>query len=272
VSAADAYTEREGSVMQEYEDFTVEYRDASHRYFLHHGDERRPVPSVTSILKVLDKGALLRWAEAKGAEGAARLARLGELEGVPDEEAIDVVRLFGFGADAARDSGASRGSLVHHMQQSYIDTGLPPKLSDFDPEYRGYVQGYCRWLVDASPEPVCCERIVGSHKHGYAGTLDMAAVVTLVDATGRRRGLALADIKTNARAAVYPEHWLQLLGYRTAWEESTGTDVDGLVVVALGPGGLCRPSLVTASAIEWLNVLNAYRAMETVKRLMKDEQ
>ncbi len=63
-----AYTERDGSEFYEYPNLTVEYRDASHRYWLHHGDARQAAVSVTSALKVLDKPNLRKWIEDRGAE------------------------------------------------------------------------------------------------------------------------------------------------------------------------------------------------------------
>ena len=74
---------------------TVEYRDASHRYWTHVGDVRQAVVSVTSALKVLDKPALLKWAEAAGAEGAVRLERDGMLTDVDPSQVIDIVRING---------------------------------------------------------------------------------------------------------------------------------------------------------------------------------
>src|SRR5437899_2955441 len=100
------YEQRDGSEFQEYERFTVEYRDASHRYWIHADGERLPAISVTSALKVLDKPSLKRWIEDCGAAGAIQLERAGELMGVPPAEVGDLVRLHKVGADAKRDAGA----------------------------------------------------------------------------------------------------------------------------------------------------------------------
>src|ERR1700733_10404659 len=94
------YAERDGSEIQHYDTFDVEYRDASHRYWLHHDGERTPAVSVTSALNVLDKPALLSWAESCGVEGALILERRGELKDVDPKAAVDIVRINGLGKDA----------------------------------------------------------------------------------------------------------------------------------------------------------------------------
>ena len=123
------YAEREGSEITEYPDFSVEFREASHAYWIHSADERLRVPSVTGVLKVLDRPALLHWAERAGAEGAARLAQMGELRDVDPTEAIHLVRLHKLGMDAKRDAGADRGTIVHRVLEVYGREGTVPDLA-----------------------------------------------------------------------------------------------------------------------------------------------
>ena len=110
---------------------TVEYRDASHRYWVHYENQRTAAVSVTSALKVLDKPALLSWAEAAGAEGAVRLERAGELRDVDPSEAIRIVRINGMGMDAKRDAGADRGTAVHRVLEFWARENEVPDLADF---------------------------------------------------------------------------------------------------------------------------------------------
>ena len=112
------YAERDGSEIQHYETFSVEYRDASHRYWIHVDGERNPAVSVTAVLGVLDKPALLSWAEACGAEGALILERRGELRNVDPKVAIDIVRINGLGKDAKRDA-RRESKLPHHKIRTY---------------------------------------------------------------------------------------------------------------------------------------------------------
>jgi hypothetical protein len=252
--------EREGSEFTRYEGYAVEFREASHRYWLVRGQERIPAVSVTAALKVIAKPQLVPWAERMGCEGALRLERAGSLvypDGgrVPVTEAITIVRQTGQGADAKRETGGDRGTALHVAQRTYFELGTIPKLSDFDPEHRGYVQGYCKWLLRDRPEPVLVERPVGSIKHAYAGQLDSLAKI-------KGRHIVL-DLKTSART--YVEQHLQLAGYMNAVEECMPDQpLDAGMVVLLSRGGRFTTHPCRADAKHFLRVLACYRAVRQV--------
>src|SRR5438105_3965915 len=130
--------ERDGSEFQAYDAFTVEYRDASHRYWIHRDGERTPATAVTSILKVLDRPQLTKWLVAQAAAGED--------------------------AEEKRDLAADRGTAVHRVLELWATEQKVPNLSDFAEEVRGYVQGLSRWLVTMRPEPSSVERFVASVK------------------------------------------------------------------------------------------------------------
>lgn len=247
------YTERDGSEFEAYENLTVEYRDASHRYWLHFGGERVSAISVTSALKVLDKPALLSWAEACGAEGAAFLAANGELEGIPAREAIYRVRMHKLGMDAKRDAGADRGTAVHTVLELWARERRVPKLADFPAEIRGYVQGLCAFLLDADPKASSVERFVGSIEHTYAGRLDMRAEIDGRD--------CVVDLKTNPRGRVYEEAHLQARAYALADVECGNPEPDGIVIVAVGEDGGFEMVECEAEAGDFLNVLRTSRSL-----------
>ncbi len=251
------YTERDGSEFAVYPDLTVEYRDSSHRYWLIADGERTPAVSVTSALKVLDKPALLAWSEACGAEGAALLAARGELEDVPADEVIGLVRLHKLGMDAKRDAGADRGTAVHTVLELWAREREVPLLGDFPAEVRGYVQGLCAWLVTAQPKPSSVERFVGSREHGYAGRLDMRATLDGRD--------CIVDLKTNPRGRVYDEAHLQARAYAIADRECGQPDPEGILIVAVGEHGGFEAVECMAEAGDWLNVLGAHRSMTRLR-------
>ncbi|MGH3609954.1 MAG: hypothetical protein ACRDRD_17985 [Pseudonocardiaceae bacterium] len=251
------YAERDGSEFQEYEGLTVEYRDASHRYWLHHGEGRVAAVSVTSVLKVLDKPALLAWAEACGAAGAAQLAAAGELDGVLPSEAIDRVRLHKLGMDAKRDAGADRGTAVHNVLELWAREHEVPDLADFPAEVRGYVQGLCAWLLATRPQPSSMERFVGSVTHTYAGRLDLRATLDGRD--------CIVDLKTNPRGRVYDEAHLQSRAYALADVECGSEPPEGIVIVAVGEHGGFEMVECEAEAGDWLNVLGTYRSLSRLR-------
>jgi genome maintenance exonuclease 1 len=256
---------KEGSEFTSYAGFRVEYRDASHRYWLIKDGKREPAVSVTSALKVLDKPALLGWAERMGAEGALWLEREGGLtypngDEIPISEAIKEVRSQGLGADAKRDAGGDRGNALHEAQRIYCETGTVPNVGDFDPEHRGYVSGYCAWLLRDEPEPIFTERVVGSVEHSYAGRVDMLAKIK-----GR---IVLPDLKTAGRA--YPEQHLQVGGYMGALAEcSPEIEVDEGMILLVGADGsfATHPCLVMPG--DFLAVLACHRTMVHVRNMLR---
>lgn len=253
-----AYTEREGSTFTEYPGFTVEFRESSHRYWLMADGKRTPAVSVTSALKVLDRPALLYWAERCGAEGAINLDRSGGIpEDEPLENVLQLVRSHGFGMDAKRDAGADRGTAIHNVLELYVTEGQIAKASEFDPSVRGYVQGLCRWLLATEPQPTAVEQIVGSVKHGYAGRLDFRGLV------GERD--LLVDLKTSPKARVYPEAHLQAAAYMLALEECGLAPVDGAMVLAVGEDGSFATADVCAEPQDWLAVLACHRTVSRVR-------
>lgn len=251
--------EREGSVFTTYQDVTFEYRDASHRYWCHKDNERTPVISVTSALKVLDKPALIGWAERMGVEGALRLERAGALRDISVEDALGVVRREGEGADAKRDAGADRGQAIHDVLQQYVEHGTLPTVGDFHPQVRGYVQGLCKWLLQAKPEPIMWEAVVGSVTHGYAGRFDLLATID-----GQR---TLVDLKTSK--GIFTEHHLQVAAYCKALEECGVEPAMRSLVLAVSEDGEFTTAVCCAEPSHFLAVLNCHRAVSAVRASAK---
>lgn len=225
------YAERAGSEFECYANgLTVEYRDASHRYWLHHDGERIPASSVTTILRVLDKPQLNTW-------------RVNQA-------------LAGVDPDEAAKEAADRGTAVHKVLEHWGRDQTVPSLTDFSEDVQGYVQGLCRWLLTEGPRPSSVERFVGSLEHGYAGRLDMRA-----ELHGRD---CLVDLKTNRNGRVYDEAHLQARAYAMAEVECGNAAPEGIVIVAVGESGSFEMVECEAEASDWLAIVACHR---TVKRI-----
>ena len=254
----------------EYDGFKVQYKDASHRYWLLTEDDvcgpgsmevRTPAISVTSVLGILDKPNLRRWYGTQDATATLQLEREGKLEGVDTEQAVHIMRERGFGAEAKRDAGASRGTAVHDALQAYCESGKIPKLADYSDEVRPYVQGLCGWLLEASPEPIMTEQIIGSPKHGFAGRFDL-----LCNIRGVR---SLCDLKTSGGAGKYPEAHIQLAGYELAFPECQIPEVDQRFVIEVSDKGEFRAVPGAAGEDQFLSVLYAHKAVAKTKAAIK---
>jgi hypothetical protein len=265
MSATEAYDTREGSEITNYPDFAVEYREKSHRYWLLQESKRRSVPSVTGATKVLDKVALIPWAERMGAEGALRLERDGQLHGVQVEDAIYRVRELDEGAEAIRNAGAKRGTAIHDALRIYCQDGYPPRLGNFDEDVREYVSALCRWLLDVEPEPVLSEQVVGSVVHGYAGRFDLLAKIDGV--------LTAIDLKTSkGKARVFREAHVQVAGYEIAMAECGLPAHEQTLIVALGEDGSIdsKPSVGTPE--QFLSVLDCSRQMKELEATLRKHE
>lgn len=169
------------------------------------------VPGVTTILKALPKDALINWAANATAEAALnRWTELGKLAPAARLKEMQGARY------ADRDAAANRGTQVHALAERLVKdeaVAVPPELE-------GHVQSYVKFLDEFDVNPILVEAVVMSHKHGYAGTLDLVAELLdpddpEPDPAKRRRVTWLLDIKTG-RSGVFGETALQLAGYRYA--------------------------------------------------------
>ena len=201
-------------------------------------------PSVTTILGVLNKPALVPWSARTAAEYV--VDNWQTLHDVYDHTrdataraaVVDLVK----GAPARqRDARALDGSRVHDMAES-LAAGAD--LSGIPADMRSWAEGLARWMDDWQPEFHACEFQVFSRTGRYAGTCDFIARIPAID----RDGLVIGDYKTsrpNPRTGhgIYPEVALQLAAYRFGeWMAGDAgvaepiPAVSGAVAVNIGPG------------------------------------
>lgn len=162
-----------------------------------------PVPGVTSILGVLDKPAIPRWAARTVAEhvadnpvGVETLRAMGRdtmvkaLSGVPWER---------------RDAAADRGTTFHALAERIV-AGEEVDVPD---SQVGLVESALEFMEAWEIVPVLTEAPVASREHRYAGTLDLIAGYRRPD-TGAI-GVGIFDWKSGK--AIYPRFALQLAAY-----------------------------------------------------------
>lgn len=178
-------------------------RDAKHRYTWNDGTTvYSPLPSVTTIVRVLDKsGPLVGWAKREVAACAVRnldvLARMRETGGVAAAETW----LKGL-PDHQRDTAADVGTRIHRLAEQ-LARGAEPEVTA---EEAPFVDGYRQFLAAYKPRFLAVEEMVVSLRHRYGGTLD---AIALIDGE-----TWLLDIKTGT--GLYAETGLQLAGYASA--------------------------------------------------------
>jgi hypothetical protein len=182
------------------------------------------VPSVTNILSMLNKPALVGWAAREVATLAATMRDV--LPDMTHEEVVDVLK---GAATRTGNRAGSRGTDIHEWLEESLHGRRPPELTGQAVEYVDAAQD---WLTRMAPTVITTETTMFSP--AYAGTAD-----AVVQMGGQ---VWLIDFKTSK--AVYGEAALQLaaLANGTIWHDGTAqvqtVPIDRLGVVRIGRGGV----------------------------------
>lgn len=168
-------------------------RNEKHEYFW---EDEGPLPSITTVMKAVDKsGPLVGWAKKVTAEAAVRnidMVKSLVAEGGP-QAGVDFLKKL---PDYKRDTAADLGTRVHAIAEA-IAHGQDVELTE---DEIPRVAAYRQWEMDYRPKYIASEYMVCSLEHWYAGTGDL-----VVDISGVRWRL---DTKTSS--GVYHDTGLQL--------------------------------------------------------------
>jgi len=149
------------------------------RYYLKDGTL---CPGVTTVLGVLNKPALVPWANKIG------------LAGIEVKNYVDVMALIGTTGHAM--------ICAHNKGEKFDPDGLPADLID---KAENCFLSYLNWEKGHKVEPILCEAPLVSEHYGFGGTVDMYALVDGIP--------TIVDYKTGK--AIYPEHIYQVAAYKT---------------------------------------------------------
>ncbi len=157
------------------------------------------LPGVTTVLGVLNKPALVVWANNLG------------LEGIKVREYVDVL--------------AQIGTIAHDMicchvkNEPFKTDNLPADL--IDAAENAFLK-YLEWAKAHTVEPILCEAKLVSENLKYGGTVDFYGKIDGV--------LTLKDYKT--AKAIYPEHLYQVAAYRRLlFENECAVDAVGILQI-----------------------------------------
>lgn len=166
-----------------------------------HPITKKTVPSVTTILSVLDKPALPRWAAKETAQFA--IDNKDSWVNLPADAALDLLK---GAAWRKRDRAADAGTDAHSYMESLMN-GSVDINAQFDPPGLGLAAANVRAILKRlQPTPISIEGTVWSDNYGYAGSYD--AIVQIDGKT------TLVDLKTSS--GVYADYALQLSAYKFA--------------------------------------------------------
>jgi hypothetical protein len=159
------------------------------------------VPGVTTILGVLNKPALVKWANNLGLQG------------------ID--------SSKYRDKAASIGTLAHLMVQNYLQNteGDYSAFSDDDISLaENSLLSFYEWLKNNNLEPLFQEKAFISEKYQYGGTIDCYGILN-----GK---YTLLDFKTSS--GIWPEMLHQVAGGYYQLLKEAGLEVEQIRILRIG--------------------------------------
>lgn len=160
----------------------------------------RQVPGTTTILGVLAKPQLIKWANNMGLQG------------------IDTTKYV--------DKLATIGTLAHYMVECHIK-GDKPDLSPYSLEEIGLAENsflsFLEWEKQYDIHYIKSEIPLVSEQYLYGGTIDCYAMIN-----GKK---TLLDFKTGK--AIYPEMIVQLTAYKNLAEEN-GLEIEEVRILRIG--------------------------------------
>lgn len=158
------------------------------------------VPGVTTILGVLNKPALVNWANKLG------------LEGIEVNKYVDVLATIGTVAHSM--------ILAHHKGEQFPVDEYVPEVVD---KAENCLISFFEWQKKHDIELILAEASIVSEKHRYGGTVDLYCKLDSVP--------TLIDYKTGK--GIFPEHLYQVAAYRNLLEEQ-GHKVDQVRILRVG--------------------------------------
>lgn len=171
--------------------------------------------SVTTIIGVLEKPALIYWSAEQTALAAVQhhdaWRAIEQSSGT--DEAVKWLSNARFRKPKGERGAAELGTAVHAACEEYALSGIYPEVDD---EVRPYLEQFDQWLQHFQPSYQATEVAVYNRSYGYAGTCDAFFAVdgirAIVDYKSTKKSL---DKQGNPPPA-YAETSLQLAGYRFA--------------------------------------------------------
>lgn len=179
------------------------------------------VKSVTKVLSVINKPALVNWAARMAVEHVKESIEPGK---VYDEVQLMTIFEEAKGSHYKKKADAGQlGTFVHNWVEDYIN-GKNPTLPHNE-QLRAAVEKFLDWQKAHKVEFLLSEQQIYSRKYNYTGTLDFICKID-----GK---MYIGDLKTSS--GIYPEMLIQTAAYRFArTEEYPEEEYAGQVIVKVG--------------------------------------
>lgn len=186
------------------------FTPGNHQYRL----DGKPVTGVTTLIGVLNKEAIPKWAAGAVAEYVAQNAdAVEQLRSMGERGMVNALKEVPW---KKRDDAGERGTKLH----DHAERLLRGEDVDVDDELVPVIENALDFLDDWHIEPLLIEFATGHRAAWYAGTGDLIARYRRPD-TGAT-GVGIFDWKSGKR--IYPETGWQLAAYAGAEFHGLGGD------------------------------------------------
>lgn len=187
------------------------------------------VPGATTVVGLLDKSFLVKWANKLG------------LQGIEYQKYVD--------------ESARKGKLIHSILESH-NAKHPVDLSEYTEDEINYLalvfrQHYLKWEQQHQLEPIFCEGSLVSEKYKFGGIIDMYCKLD---------GLyTVVDYKTSS--SISKEHILQVSSYVELLKENN-YPVDQLLILNI------KKTMNDDLEVKYVNLEEASSYWEIFKHLL----
>ena len=222
------------------------------------------LPSVTTILNVISKPALVPWAKRISLEKikAELYGHIGlDAVTITASDVDKLVEAASKRPDQVRDAAGEFGTRAHQLIQDWLerDQGLPFTLPDSDSDIVPVLDAFLEWHQNSGLSIRVAESMVYSQQHRYAGTMDAVAY--------RDGQHVVLDWKTSS--GLYPEAALQVAAYSRAYEEMYDRPVNEAWVIRFAKKPDAKP-LFEARQVDVEAAYRGFLAAQTLWQTLRD--
>lgn len=239
---------------------TLTFDSARHRYVWE--EENKEVPSVTTILKVINKPALINWAANTAVDYISDKILPGQ--SYDELQLMDIWNKAKKSHFDKKTDAADIGTFLHKWIEDYINGKKPG--TPVNPELQLATLRFLKWVKEHDVKFLLSEQMIFSKKYCYSGLTDFICTM--------KGKLYIGDLKTST--GIYPEYMMQTAAYRLArTEEYPDEKYAGQMIVRIGKDGsfefaVLEDDLMYTKMLEgFLSSLILKNSLESLERYQK---
>lgn len=187
--------------------------------------DKNQYPSVTTILSLLNKPALINWAVNATTDSIRNdfVVKKSKIPFTTSNITLSLEKAKRHHRALSKDA-ANMGSEVHSMIEKHFKGKDIPQKTNFREPIQKAFGAFQDWLNDFEVEAINSEiPFISAQWGGYGGTIDLVAEIN-----GKNY---IVDFKTSN--AIYDDYVIQIAAYRTAYVKVFGALIERMAILRL---------------------------------------